>query len=233
MIPAEVQVVVMAGGFGTRLGQAGTACPKVLQPVAGRPFVDIVLTLLNAQGFQRFCFCLGHLAEQVVAHLDRCWPQLTLTFHVDARPLGTGGSLLAASELLDETFLLVMGDTYLDIDYAGLLARLRPPALGVMAVTDQVTDVPPNVQIGSGQVVRYDKAASTGVSWVDTGALALRRSALRLLGDVSAPADLGVVLTRLIDRQALLAFPVHTPFYDIGTPGQLTRFARAAEHAGL
>lgn len=217
----------MAGGYGTRLGQAGAACPKVLQPVAGRPFVDLLLSLLTAKGFRRFCFCLGHLAEQVVAHLEQRWPQLAPTYRVDDWPLGTGGSLIAASELLDETFLLVMGDTYLDIDYVGLLARLSPAALGVMAVTDQVTDVPPNVQINSGRVVRYDKATSTGASWVDTGALVLRRSAISLLRDVRAPADLCVMLTGLIDQQALLAFPVHTPFYDIGTPERLSRFEQA------
>jgi NDP-sugar pyrophosphorylase family protein len=236
--PADAQVVVLAGGYGTRLGRAGAACPKVMQPVAGRPFADILLSLLIAKGFRRFCFCLGHLAEQVVAHLERRWPRLALTYHVDDKPLGTSGSLIAARELLDERFLLVMGDTYLDIDYAALLAELSPPALGVMAVTDQVTDVPPNVQVSSGRVVRYDKATSVGASWVDTGALVLRRSALRLPGDlpapadVPAPADLGVVLTGLIDRRALLAFPVHTPFYDIGTPDRLDRFEQAWSPGG-
>ena len=150
----DVQVVVLAGGLGTRLGEAGRQCPKVLQPVGGRPFLDILLGLLLGKGFRRFCFCLGHLADQVIVHIDRNWPWLAPSFHVDREPPGTGGSLYAARALLDDTFVVVMGDTYLDIEYQDVLDRLRSPALGVMAVTDAVTDVPANVEIAAGHVVR-------------------------------------------------------------------------------
>jgi NDP-sugar pyrophosphorylase family protein len=219
------QVVVLAGGLGTRLGEAGRRCPKVLQPVRGRPFVDIMLRMLLDQSFRRFCFCLGYLADQVVAHLQRQWGWLGLSFHIDAEPLGTGGSLLTARALLDQTFLVVLGDTYLDIDYRDVLHRLAPGALGVMAVTNAVTEVPGNVELGDGRVIRYNKALAARTSWVDTGALALRRCALDLLTGVPYPVDLGDLFERMIARDALLAYPVNQPFYDIGTPQRLDRFA--------
>lgn len=215
----------MAGGLGTRLGDAGRWCPKVLQPVRGRPFLDIMLRPLLDQGFRRFCFCLGHLADQVVAHLHRHWGWLRLSFHIDAEPPGIGGSLLAARALLDETFLVVMGDTYLDIEYRGLLDQLAPDALGVMSVTDAVTEVPGNVEFRAGRVIQYDKALGPRTRWVDTGALVLRRRALDLLASEPQPVDLGRLFERMIERDALLAYPVDRPFYDIGTPQRLDRFA--------
>jgi NDP-sugar pyrophosphorylase family protein len=219
------QVVLLAGGLGTRLGDAGRQCPKVLQPVRGRPFLDIMLRPLLDQGFRRFCFCLGHRADQVVAHLHRHWGWLRLSVHVDAEPPGTGGSLLAARALLDETFLVVMGDTYLDIEYRDLLDGLAPEALGIMAVTDAVTEVPGNVEFEAGRVIRYDKALGPRTRWVDTGALALRRRALNLLAGAPHPVDLGRLFERMIARDALLAYPVDRAFYDIGTPQRLDHFA--------
>lgn len=189
------------------------------------PFLDIMLQPLLAQGFEDFCFCLGHLADQVVAHLRCRWGWLRLSFHVDAEPLGTAGSLRAARRLLDQRFLLVLGDTYLDIDYRSLLGDLTPDALGVMAVSEAVTEVPGNVEIGGGRVTRYDKVAGTDATWVDTGAMALSKRALDLIDATSGAADLGELFGQLISRNALLAHPVGQPFYDIGTPERLRRFA--------
>ncbi len=231
------QVVVMAGGLGSRLGEAGRQCPKVLQPVHGRPFLDIMLQPLLAQGFRNFCFCLGYLADQVIAHLRRQWGWLRLSFHVDVEPQGTGGSLCAARCLLDQTFVLVLGDTYLDIDYGSLLGRLTPDALGVMAITDAVTEVPGNAKINDGRVTRYDKELGAGRGWVDTGALALRKRALDLVADAPCPADLGQLFRRMIARNALLAHTVDQPFFDIGTSDRLKFFAdylaRGPEHLRL
>lgn len=225
MPASDVQVVVLAGGLGTRLGGAGLGRPKILQPVDGTPFLDIQLNLMLGHGFRRFCFCLGHLADHVIAHVGRRWPAVTASFHVDESPAGTGGSLAAARPLLEDEVLVVMGDTYLDIDFDDLLSRLRSPALGVMAVTNAATDVPPNVQISGNEVANYDKASSLPTSWVDTGALAIRRQALDLLIDVPPPSDLASLFTRMIRQRTLLAYPVSCPFYDIGSPERLERFA--------
>ena len=195
-----------------------------LRPGPQLQWLGVVAPLLD-QGFRRFGFCLGYLTDQVVAHLHRHWGWLRLSFHVDADPPGTGGSLLASRALLDETFLLVMGDTYLDIEYRGLLDRLAADALGVMAVTDAVTEVPGNVEFGAGRVIPYGKALGPHTRWVDTGALALRRRALDLLASAPHPVDLGRLFERMIAKDELLAYPVDRPFYDIGTPQRLDRSA--------
>lgn len=225
MTPARTQVVVLAGGLGTRLGTAGQTRPKVLQPVHGRVFLDIMLEPLRHQGFRRFCFCLGHLAGQVVEHVEVNLRWLDPSFQIDAGQLGTGGSLLAARGLLDDVFLLVLGDTYLDISYADLVGRLIEDALGVMVVTDAVTEVPGNVEFAGGRVIRYDKRLGGRTRWVDSGVLVLRRQALDLLAGTPYPVDLSMLFQRLIARRGLLVQPTHLPFFDIGTPQRLARFA--------
>lgn len=225
MSPALPQVVVLAGGLGTRLGELGRNRPKVLQPVMGRPFVDFMLAPLVEQGFRRYVFCLGHLADQVVAHLRPRREKLGLTFHVDEEARGTGGALVAARTLLDERFLLVLGDTFLDVRYASMAAAMPPDGLGVMAVTDAATGVPRNARVKDGLVVAYDKALGSAAGWVDTGAALLERRALDLLEDTSAPTDLAALLGPLARKRTLGAYTTHERFYDIGTPRRLEEFA--------
>ena len=222
------QVVVLAGGLGARLGEAGRRRPKVLQPVAGRPFLDLMLEPLVRRDLRRFVFCLGHLAEQVVEHLTGRWPALEAAVHIDEVQRGTAGSLLAARDLLDDVFLVVLGDTYLDIDHRAMLARLTPGVMGVMAVSDVTTDVPFNVDVEGDRVVTYAKDSPDRHGWVDTGALALRGEALDLVAAEPGPVDLAEVFRALIRRGAMAAHPLHCDFYDIGTPERLRRFARFA-----
>lgn len=218
------QVVVLAGGLGTRLGALGLTRPKILQEVLGQPFIDFMLYPLVRRGFRRYVLCLGHFAEEIIGYLDDRWPDLKLTVHVDSEPQGTGGSLCAAVNVLDPEFLVVLGDTYFDIDYGGMFATLGDYTSGVMAVTNADTGVPANVGVVGDRIARYEKSTSVLTHWTDSGAAVLRRSALDLIADAPAPVDLGALFRALIARDALRARFYVERFHDIGTPGRLAEF---------
>ena len=61
----DVDVVILAGGFGTRLKSLIKNKPKCLAPVYGKPFIDILLDDLFSQGFQRIILATGYLSEQL------------------------------------------------------------------------------------------------------------------------------------------------------------------------
>lgn len=216
-------MVILAGGLATRLGEASARRPKVLQTIAGRPFLDHLLHCLTSYGFARFHLALGHLADQVVDHVRLGDGAAEVTFSIERERLGTGGALLDAYRHLDEKFLLVQGDTYIDMDYRDFLSVLDDDALGAMAVTDADCDVTPNVAVSGGSVIRYEKAGVPD-GWVDTGVALLRRDALDLVADQARPIDLGAIFRTLIRRRSLRAWRTHAEFFDIGTPARLDRF---------
>ncbi len=226
------QVVVLAGGLGTRLGKLGRDRPKVLQEVGGRPFLDHFVAPFARAGVRRFHFCLGHLGEQVQEHLVR-FDGLAITSRIDP-PRGTAGALRSSIDFLDETFLVALGDTYLDVDIAGIADRLDAVAEGVMLVTSAWSDVPSNVAVHEGLVSRYDKGASAGCDYVDTGVIMLRRRALARIADTHDSIDLSVLFGRMIAAGALRAAVTDQRFYDIGTPERQVVFADflAARRAG-
>src|SRR5438045_6556066 len=63
--PLNYPVAILAGGLATRLRPLTEKIPKVLLPVAGKPFLSHQLELLRAQGIGRIVLCAGYLGEMI------------------------------------------------------------------------------------------------------------------------------------------------------------------------
>ncbi|MBC7907748.1 MAG: nucleotidyltransferase family protein [Rhodospirillaceae bacterium] len=120
----EIDVVVLAGGLGTRLQGVLGDVPKVLAPIHGRPFLDHLVDWLAGFGARRVVLCLGHLADKVVAHVASRPNPLDIVPVIEPQPLGTAGALrLARPQLTSDPVLVMNGDTWLEVDLAAFAQR--------------------------------------------------------------------------------------------------------------
>lgn len=221
-ILARVPAAILAGGLATRLRPVTETIPKALVDVAGRPFIDHQIDLLRDKGLRRFVLCLGYRGEQVEAHLgDGSARGLEIRYAYDGqRLLGTGGALRAAAPLLSDLFWVLYGDSYMDIDYAAVLARFRDTgALGLMTVLrNEGRWDASNVEFRGGHLLRYDKRARTPeMSHIDYGAAVLRREALDRIPEGQS-FDLADLYRDLVREGAMIGYEVSRRFYEIGTP---------------
>jgi len=218
------QVVVLAGGLATRLGERAAAVPKYLLPVADRPFAHWQLERIAASRFASVLLCIGHLGEAIRTALGdgRRWG-LRLTYVADGpEPLGTGGALRAALPRLEPTFVVTYGDSYLPFDYRGPLEDLNahPEAQGTMAVYPNAGRFDrSNTQVIGDRVAAYDKTSQGDerpeLDCIDYGATALRRSAIEQLPP--GPSELSTLQADLAAAGQLRAFAVAERFYEIGS----------------
>src|SRR5437879_6496433 len=113
------QAVILAGGLGTRMRPLTEQVPKPMLPVNGKPFLEHQIRLLESRGFLRVLLLVGYLGEQIEEYF-------ALDSHIDysyeSSPLGTGGALKNAAAKLDSKFVVLNGDTYLDVDYGKFCA---------------------------------------------------------------------------------------------------------------
>ncbi len=120
------EVIVLAGGLGTRLREAVPDLPKVMAPVAGRPFLSYIINYLRMQGITTFIFSLGFKAEVIEQYLKEHYPTLDYTTVTEQEPLGTGGGIrLALQKAKGEDVLIVNGDTLFKFDAAQLIEQHR------------------------------------------------------------------------------------------------------------
>jgi NDP-sugar pyrophosphorylase family protein len=220
------QVVILAGGLGTRMLPRTERVPKILLPVAGKPFAAWLLARLAAHGFVEAVLCIGHLGEAVRAELGDAFAGLALRYVEDGETLlGTAGALRQALPILEETFLVTYGDSFLPFDYRAPLLDLRahPGALGTMAVfrNDDRLDRS-NTAIAGDRVLRYEKRPrdaprDPALDHIDYGATALRREVVAALPE-GQPADLSAVQRDLAARGLLRAQLAARRFFEIGSP---------------
>lgn len=216
-------VCILAGGLGTRLGARVADTPKPLLEVAGEPFLLHQLRLLAANGVDHVVLCVGHLGEQVEDRIGPGQHGIRIDYSYDAPGLdGTLGAIRRALPLLPERFLVLYGDTYLQIDYGKADdAWTRSGCLGLMTVLrNEGRWDRSNVLYADGRVSAYDKAEpGPEMHWIDYGLGGLHRAAL---GHVTEDErDLGVLYAQLARAGELCGFEVFSRFYEIGTPGSL------------
>lgn len=112
-----IDVIILAGGMGTRLKSVVSDRPKVLASVAGRPFLSILLDQINRAEFNSVILCTGYMADQVEAEFGTKYNGLSLIYSREDIPLDTGGALRnTMSLILSETIMVMNGDSFIDVD---------------------------------------------------------------------------------------------------------------------
>ena len=219
-----MQALILAGGEGTRLRPLTSTVPKPVVPLVDRPFISYMLDWLRSHGVQEVVLSCGFLAAGVRDVLgDGAGFGVRLRYVEEPRPLGTGGALKYAEDLLDERFLMLNGDVLTDFDLGAQLARHRATGARATLALSPVED-PWNYGLvrtdASGAVTGF--VEKPGRDQIDTdtisaGVYVLERSVLELL-DPGAPASIERdVFPRLVGA-GLFGHVAEGYWLDIGTP---------------
>jgi NDP-sugar pyrophosphorylase family protein len=221
----EKPVVILAGGLANRLRPLTEKVPKVLLPVAGKPFLAHQLELLRRQGLRRVVLCLGYLGEMVVDRFGdgRAWG-MELSYSFDGPVLlGTGGALRQALPKLGESFYVLYGDSYLTTPFAPVAECFeRSGKRGLMTVYHNEGQYDTsNVVFRDGRIVVYDKRARLPeMHYIDYG-LSVFSASVFAEWPEGKPFDLAEVMRRLVESGELAGLEVPVRFYEIGSAAGL------------
>lgn len=215
-----MKVAILAGGLGTRLGEATRDRPKPMIEIGGRPYLERVIDSFAERGLSEFVILTGHMAAVIEEHFgDGARFGVRIDYSRETEPLGTGGALAAAAPLLGERFLVTYGDVLRRFDYDRFVNEHQEPAL---AVYPRLTVG--NTDIDGDRIVRFDKRAPE-LPYIDAGFSLMDASVIPLLLRRGSFEE--SVFPTLAAAGRLAAEVVDHRFFDIGTPEELTR-TRAA-----
>ena len=214
-------VAILAGGLATRLRPITEKIPKVLVPVAGKPFLAHQLELLRNQGIRKIVLCLGYLGEMVANEFgDGRAHGVELNYSFDGpKLLGTGGALRQALPKLGEKFFVLYGDSYLTTPFAPIAEFFeRSGKRGLMTVyRNEGQYDTSNVVFSDGEIIVYDKKCwMSEMRHIDYGLSLFRASVF----EERAPGeafDLADVMTQLVAEHDLAGYEVPERFYEIGS----------------
>lgn len=121
-----MQAVIMAGGKGTRLASVTKNIPKPMVPIEGKPLLEYQIENLKENGVTNILLIVGHLGDVIRDHFgDGSAFGVNISYYVEESPLGTAGALAKIKDQLEETFFLVFGDLFININYDRFFAFHR------------------------------------------------------------------------------------------------------------
>lgn len=224
----DTKAVLLVGGLGTRLRSLVPSTPKPLAPVGDRPFLELLIRQLQGQGIRQLVMCSGYLADQIEAEFsDGRDLGVSIEYSTEKQPLGTAGAVKLAQPYLQSVseFLLMNGDSFLEIDFGQLIEFHR--AHGGLA-TVAVVPVENAGRYGtvlvdsSHRVTEFcEKTGNESPGLINAGVYVFSRALLDLVptGPASLEKD---VFPKILDR-GVYAAEQRGMFIDIGTPGDYAR----------
>jgi dTDP-glucose pyrophosphorylase len=217
------RALVMAGGFGKRLGAQTRDTPKPLLPVGERPILDRLLAQLEDGGVEAITIAVHYRADQVEDFVAARSNRAEINFIRETEPLGTAGALALMPEVVNETTIVVNGDVVSCVDFARLRNfHAEHGHDGTVAVSRYNVHIPFGVlRLGEDGLFSGIEEKPTHSYFVAAGIYMLSPEFVAL-----TPRGHAVDMPEVLEtgrRQGLRIglFPLHEYWRDVGQPDDL------------
>ena len=165
-----MKVVILAGGFGTRLSEYTDSIPKPMVPIGNKPIIEHIMEIYAHHGHKEFYIALGYKGEVIKKHFQNFKKDWKINLIDTGADTFTGGRLKRLEKYLSEdNFLLTYGDGLSNININELIkfhkkhkkivtiSAVRPPArFG-------------SLSLNGSDVTRFKEKTQLGESWINGG----------------------------------------------------------------
>ena len=134
--------MILAAGYGKRLGNLTKDIPKPLIEVKGKALIDFHIEKLIAIGCKKIVINVHYLAEKIINHVSAKYiDAIDIVFSHEENILGTGGGIKNAVKHFDQDdFLVINSDIYSDLDYSYFNNFFSPTVFSVLSDKEQEGD---------------------------------------------------------------------------------------------
>jgi glucose-1-phosphate cytidylyltransferase len=204
-----MKVVILAGGFGTRLSEYTDMIPKPMVEIGSKPILWRLMQSFGAQGFEDFSLALGYKAEVIKDYFLRYYSlnsdakidlstgkvksfinERKLNWKIDLVDTGldtmTGGRLKRMQPFLDnETFILTYGDGLASVDINALLDfhKSHGKMVTVTAVRPLARFGELKIEDGDCEVSKFSEKPQTSQSWINGGYFVINPEFFEFIAD--------------------------------------------------
>jgi len=206
-----MKVIILAGGFGTRLSEYTDNIPKPMVPIGGKPIIEYIMETFSKFGHKDFFIALGYKGQVMIDHFKNTDIQKKNNWNINLVDTGsntmTGGRVKRMKKYIgDETFLLTYGDGLANINIKKLtdfhedkkkmltISAVRPPArFGALQIDEK------------NNVVNFREKNQLDESWINGGYMVANPKIFNLIKDDQTVLE-KEVLENLAKKNNIIAF---------------------------
>ena len=229
-----MKAVILVGGEATRLLPLTCNIPKAIVPVLNTPFLEHVIRYLNCHQVKDIILAQSHLAQPIESYFGNGSQfGVKLSYTVEDTPLATAGAVKNAVKYLDETFLVLNGDIFTDLDITSMIDSHRERKAKVtiaLAPVDDPTSYGLIETNALGMVTRFlekPDRSQVNTNMINAGTYVLQPEVLTQIppqANFSFEHDLFPLL--LDQGEPVYAYPSSAYWIDIGTPEKYLQLHR-------
>lgn len=113
----DLPVVIMAGGFGTRLKPLTNVIPKPLIPLGDKTILEEIMDQFEKIGTSKFYMSVNYKYDMIEFYLNQLEHKYDISFFRESKPLGTIGSVSLLKDKINTPFFVSNCDIIIDQDY--------------------------------------------------------------------------------------------------------------------
>ncbi len=222
-------LIILAGGFGTRLQSVLNGLPKPLADINGVPFLQYLLQNWIEKGFNDFIFSLHFEANKIVDFIESQKPNLincNVRYVIEPTPMGTGGAIsyLLEKVYVEEFFFVANADTWIEEGY-DILNEIDSNVIGLVEIED--ISRYGSVEVDeNGFVIKFlEKQDKISKGLINAGVYKLSKKEFNDW-DGNPYSIEKEFFNNLIAQKKLKAQKIKTNFIDIGIPEDYIKFCK-------
>jgi glucose-1-phosphate cytidylyltransferase len=201
-----MQVVILAGGYGTRLSEETDLIPKPMVRIGGIPILEHIMNFYASFGHMDFVIALGYKAEVIKDYFEHSknssWSLKLVDTGVET---STGGRIKKLESILQNEFMMTYGDGLSNVNLNELLEHHR--RFGKIATVTAVR--PParfgTIEISNGMVTKFAEKDPQDAGWVNGGFFCLNSEVCSYIHDLNVSFE-SDPLNELVKKEELTAY---------------------------
>lgn len=222
----NIKALILVGGQGTRLHPLTINRPKSMMPVANIPLIEHVINNLKSHGITDIVLAQGHLSQPIGQYLGNGSKYgVELTYSQERKPLGTAGAVKNAEDYLSDTFLVLNGDIFSDLDFSEMIEFHKKNKAKITIALTPVSDPSSYglVNTGEGEKItsflEKPSAEQITTNMINAGTYVMEKSALSNAPKNKKWSFEKEVFPSLLEAgESLYAFKSNAYWIDIGRP---------------
>lgn len=220
-----MEAIILAGGFGKRLKKVVKDLPKPMAKIGSKPFLEFIFEKLNREGFEHVVLSTGYLSHKIESYFGNRYENIKIDYSFEAFPLGTGGAIKKAIELINGDYFYVFnGDSFIDVEIEILDKKFKDTNKQIIVGTEiQSVSRYGHILESMGRIIGFEEKKNSGKGVINAGCYVLLKDVFKnykLKESFSIENDF---FPKLIFEEEIMLFLTKNKFIDIGTPEDYER----------
>lgn len=215
-----MKVVILAGGFGTRLQSIVKDVPKPMADIGGVPFIELLILNMIKHGAEEFVICVSYKKEVIIDYFGSSYRGIPIKYSVENTLFGTGGAIKQAFDVYGiDNAVVVNGDTFVKMNYRKFYSDFKNETFAIALKYVQDASRYGLVDTEDGKVIKFEeKTDNIKAGYINVGVYLINKKLWEMYslnGNFSFEKD---ILKQYIEKYNPKFLETDEYFIDIGVP---------------